>query len=736
MKPNRLGCINSQLFFVPILLAGISALCLAGCNGIARLSPTILSPGRGGAVSSLPVTIQVRLNWEPLSSIKIELNGADITSDFTESDGVATATIKDGVYVGGNRLSATAVNLPSVLRTFSYAPPPDPGLSVPQPPDTVSIQTQVQTTNSSGQQTNGVEVGQNIRANPGPATDWQLLLLSRSNLSVIANNHYTITPNTEFNYGPLNQLIADIAPGGSLVKQCGQPGCLMVLQGPVNDAGFSPYPCGSGASQPFDTIECLLLQNALTSIGATPTSTYISSNGPSGAGYSFVGNIGNAALSAGINFERITCSNSNGCLNLPVPGASDSDPEFINGIAPNGVDGVVPNLAGTADTGTTSIPATPNSPAMTVYNNGAMGGLLIADNNNNYTFTYAAPLIRFQMGPAPDNPNKHIVILQIPAASSMKFPDDQATLQEESALMPANQTGGFHLVVLNATTLQPLVNATYVTNPVNCPGTCTSPDGTAIYSLDQLPAQLQQLPSRGYLWFLGSFGSLAHNFPATITSPSYQMQDVWDRVAQSVQDLGGTYATFAMLDNPALAQNDYDQYGKDQVPTDDDYNMVGQLWINPSNVSNPYAVEASKAISRQTSLYPVAGNMQGVLKKGHDGFYLATQYSQYAGVVPVPALDFFNASYLPHIPWPLTGPADPVGPKNAYRWISEQLLQPVVAPTSVPHTPTQMRHRVSGIPPYRTCSPPAIATTPIILADLATRTLPPQRRSFCRSSTT
>jgi hypothetical protein len=244
---------------------------------------------------------------------------------------------------------------------------------------------------------------------------------------------------------------------------------------------------------------------------------------------------------------------------------------------------------------------------MTIYNNGAMGGLLVADNNNNYTFTYAAPPIRFQMGPAPDNPNKHIVILQLPAASSMKFPNDETTMQAESAQLPAKQIGGFHLVVWDATTFKNLLNDTYITNPVYCPETCTSPDGTTIFSLALLPSRLQLLTSRGNIWFLGSIGSLSHNFTVPGPQPA-SMQDVWDRIAQSVQDLGGTYATFAMLDNPAMAQNDWDQYSKDTVPTNDDYNMVGQLWINASGIPNPYAAEASRAISRQTNLYPVAGN--------------------------------------------------------------------------------------------------------------------------------
>ena len=286
----------------------------------------------------------------------------------------------------------------------------------------------------------------------------------------------------------------------------------------------------------------------------------------------------------------------------------------MNGIAPNGVDGIMPTLAGTADTGTTSIPATPGAPAMTVYDNGAISGLLVPDNYNNYTFTYAAPPVRYQMGPAPNN--KHIVSLQLPVASPFKFPGGQTTLQMESSQLPANQIGGFHVVVLDATTFKPLANATFVDNPNYCPGTCKSPDGTTVFSLDELPAQLQSLTSRGNLWFVGSIGNLSHNFPVSYNGQgNVAMQDFWDRAAQSGQDLAGTYATFAMLDNPALAQDDWDQYTKNTVPTNDDYNMVGQLWINAS--ASPIPTQRKPAWpsrARQTSI-PCPATCRAFCKK-------------------------------------------------------------------------------------------------------------------------
>ncbi len=671
MWPISLGGTSYRFQLLALLLA--IGVCVADCAGLKHLPPSIRHPRANATVKALPVTIRIRLNGEPLSSIKIRLNGSDITSNFTESERIASARIKDGVYVGNNRLSVTGVSFLPVRHRFSYAPPTSAGSSAPAPPDSMPIQTQVQTNNSSGQETNGVEVAQTIYANPGPPTDWQLLLLSRTNLSLVANRHYTITPGQEDNYAALDQLMSDIQPRGALINSCGLPGCLVVLQGPVNNASFSPYPCGS--ITPHDVAECLAVKSALASIGATETSAFITPGDPSGAGYSFIGIVGRATLSAGVNFERLTCSNSSGCLTLPVPTPEDSNPLFMGGIAPNGVDGVMPTLAGTSDSGTRDIPATPYSPSMTVYNNGAMRGVLVPDNNNKYAFTWGAPPIRFQMGAAADDPNKNIVILQLPAASNMRFPDGQNTLAEESSMLPSGQVGGFHLVILDATTFKTLANATYVDNVTLCPTACPSPDGTTVYALDQLPAALKQFTSRGNLWFLGSIGDLKHDYHFFGVGTKFTYgQDIWDRVAQSVQDLGGTYATFAMLDNPALAGDDYDQYVKDRVPTDDDYNMVGQLWINVSGVPNPYAAEASRAISRQTVLYPVAGNMQGVLKKGHDGLYRAYQHSQYGGVLPQPAVDFGNASYLHRMPWPLTGPNDPMGPKNAYEFISEQLL--------------------------------------------------------------
>ena len=154
----------------------------------------------------------------------------------------------------------------------------------------------------------------------------------------------------------------------------------------------------------------------------------------------------------------------------------------------------------------------------------------------------------------------------------------------------------------------------------------------------------------------------------------YYAQDIWDRVAQAVQDIGGTYPTFVSLNNQSYAKDDYDQYSKDTVPQDD-YTMVGQWWINDSGVANPYAAEESSQISRQTVKYPVPSNMQGLLEKENDGYYRAKLETTYDGLVPDIAVTLTSAPLLPPTPWPATsGPNVTSGITNAYGWISQQLL--------------------------------------------------------------
>lgn len=698
------------------LALGLTAF-LAGCSGGSLqnsnnnnnqpLNPgtvTISAPASGATITGLPVTITLNLqNGAALSAMKVTLDGFDVTSAFASgANNTATAAMTNGVYVGNNRIQVT-IGSQTVESQFSYdpsapspGPPTDPGAgSSMTPPDVVPIQTRVRmTTQINGQSQNvwGVQVGGTAYPDPNGNTDgFQVVILRRADLSLVTNTSFQLDSDSPNYVTNLATFVGTASPGSSQTSQCGIAGCLEIIQS-LNTVGS--LPCLSG------NIYCSVLSNMFANIGATTTFTddqgNVSVTDASNLGYSFIGNVGAINLHSGSNYERVTCASSDGCI-APIPPANaiyiknpNPPPTYIanepllSGIAPDGVDGVMSNLANTGSSGTTNLSATNSMPAMTVSNNGAMTGELILDNTNNYTFAYPDPPIHFQMGVAPDSPTKNLLVLTLPAGSTFQFPNGETYQAIESAKLPKNPdgspVGGFRLVVFDGVTFQNLLNSTYVINPFACPfpsatNYCIGPDGTPIYHLDQLAADIKTFNSRKNILFVASMGNLNHDIAVKdpSTGTQYNMQDVWDRVAQAIQDIGGTYVTFVSLNNPAFARDDYDQYTKNTVPQDD-YALVGQWWINGVGINNPYAMEESSQIARQTEKYPVPSNVQGVLEKENDGYYRVSMHTKFAGLLPDIAFNFAAAALLPPVNWPLTGPNDSNDLKAAYAWISQQLL--------------------------------------------------------------
>jgi hypothetical protein len=664
-------------------LVGVCALALFtvfGCGGGSSqnnkpLDPgtiTISAPASGATLTVLPATITLNLlNGATLSSAKVTLNGTDITSAFVSgANNTATATITSGVYVGSNRIQVT---LPSqtVASPFSYDPssastpppaPPGSGASTTLA-DTIPIQTRVQMKNGIGQQGWGIQVGQTAYPEPHGYTDgFQVLVLNRSSLALVSNTSYSLSGGANYTFN-LEQFLGAITPSTAFTNACGSAGCLLIIQS-LNTIGTG---CPAGQA-------CAYYGASFPNIGGTGTISFTTD--PANLAYSFIGNVGSLALHAGSNFERITCASSSGCINTLTPNAN----QVLYGIAPNGVDGVLPNLKNTGSTGTTSIPATAYMPAMTISNNGAMAGEFVVDNTNNYTFAYADPQIHFYMGDEPNFTNHNLLTLDLPPRSQMTFPNGSHSESFASATLPANANGGFHLAVFDAVTLQNVANATYTVNPSSCnvlAGTnyCQSPDGTPVYNLLQLQSDIQTWNSPEYIIFLASTGNLDHDYYyGTNSFGPYDTQDVWDKVAQSVQDIGGTYATFVSLNNKSFLQDSYDQYLKNTWPHNDDYALVGQWWLNQSGVPNPYAMEESMQISRQTEANPVPSDVEGILEKQNAGYYQATLHSRYAGLMPAPAVALATVPLQPPTSWPLTGTGGTAGQIAAYEWISQQLL--------------------------------------------------------------
>ena len=598
--------------------------------------------------------------------------------------GVYTATLGSSlVYIGSNRI-ATVVGTNSTSSTFTYDPttpdfrsPATPELTASGIPvsDVVGIQTRVQgETAPDGNSVWGIQVGTYLyeQVDHSVHNGMQLLLLKRSDLSLVSN--------TIYDFGNSDQVQAfanDIAPGQSKVDACGAGGCLEIIESLTTAIpNFSSYEAYSA------------LNSNLPSIGGTRTfivggldTTHLTS-----VAYSFVGNVGAKTLAAGVNFERVTCSASSGC---PTDYAAHAD-EAQSGLVPNGADGVVPNLNSTGATGFTNLPATTSLPAITVSNNGAMAGELILDNNNTYTFTYTEPPIHYAMGRDPNNTNVNALELRAPSKGNFRFPDGTTRVFLDSHPLPPTpgqaEPGGFQLAIFDATTLQLLANNTYVVNPATCvpPSgsfTCTGPDGSQLFPLADMQYHIQGYNSRRAIFFLQSLGNLQHDCPAGQSCEANNtqrgglpIQDIWNSTAQAIQDVGGTFATFDLLDNPSYTKDPYDQYSPNTRPTDD-YQMVGQWWLPHIGVTNPYAKEESSQINRQTIAAGGGARMTGLLEKERDGYFRATLEGNYGEFFPKSTSTLLAAPLLPPVAWPLTSPSNSAGVQAAYAWTSQQLLK-------------------------------------------------------------
>ena len=645
-------------------------------------SAAIGVPLDGSKTGDLPITVSVKLGGGATAKdVALAIDGVDISTSFVpDGNGNLVAQLSSTqVYVGSNRLTASIVSatggissIASSKATFTYNPALSKNakqLTFPtRQPDVIPILTRVRYGGSKW----GIQVGNvSYPSDPTYTQGFQVVTLNRQSLSMVSNQTWPVTSDSE-----AIAFSMAVTPNTTLVNSCGYAGCLMIIQS-LDSPGENPCPAGT-----LPTPACVSYTSAFTNIGGTATITYMPQN-DSDIGYSFIGNVGQDILHAGSQDERITCTSSN-CGSFPVP----ADATVYNpGIAPNGQgEHPMPTIN---QTGTTDCPTTVASsqmPAVTYCQNGSIGGALVLGGDNNYTFSYSDLPVRFQMTVAPNDPNKSYFILG-PNGSS-------PGVSLESAQLPADNNqpvGGFHLVILDATTFQVYANNTYVVDKRVCPVTnpgnyCVGPDGTRIFELDQLYRDLAGLNSRRFLFFLHSIGNLDHDYvygkstdPGSSGTGTYTGQDVWDRIAQSVMDLGGTYITFDSLNNPAFLSDVYDQYYSKKLPQDD-YNMVGQWWINASGVPNPYAVEESSQISMQTInlTTPPVSNMYGVLNKERDGYYRVTAHSLTPTLVPQQSLDLSSAALIPQTAWPIST-ASTGGTLAAYTWISNQLLGCITA---------------------------------------------------------
>jgi hypothetical protein len=258
---------------------------------------------------------------------------------------------------------------------------------------------------------------------------------------------------------------------------------------------------------------------------------------------------------------------------------------------------------------------------------GDITGALVLDSNNALAFTrISRPSVL--LAPTPNASDTNTITIGS---------------QTYSASLPSGATGGFHVVICDASALGLSLNDAF---PITPDGLSTMATAIGNY----------RTSTQNVLVFVTSIGDLGHANAA----------QQWLQVANVLSAYGATYQLFASLDSG------------------DDYSMIGNPGTSLVSVPtvNDNSTEVSSIISRAAStLPPIPSNISGVLKKNRLGYYrplLSSATSQFATSNPT-VLD--QIALQTPIAWPFTpeenvctgGDSTSAGQLNAYQAVSYYL---------------------------------------------------------------
>ncbi|MBV9036311.1 MAG: hypothetical protein JO182_17620 [Acidobacteriaceae bacterium] len=262
---------------------------------------------------------------------------------------------------------------------------------------------------------------------------------------------------------------------------------------------------------------------------------------------------------------------------------------------------------------------------------GNISGLLIRDNFQNYTYADSAPQVSFSTATDPGGLSHTITVDGVPYYSSS---------------LNGSQ-GGFHLLVLNSENLSVELNATYPS--------AQNGDGSEVAAM---AAKIGSYASYGNLFIICAFGN---------TTYQGQYRSNWYQQSQFMAKLGGTQQVFYLLNNP-----------ENNPVNHDDYTLVGffvdQQYAHPvpTGLEGLVGAEMSSVIARETEVNPQSSDMEGVLKMGHQGYYVPGSYGHNHNLTNVTISEALSASLMPPTPWPF--PVNNLAKSQAaYTWISQQL---------------------------------------------------------------
>ena len=275
----------------------------------------------------------------------------------------------------------------------------------------------------------------------------------------------------------------------------------------------------------------------------------------------------------------------------------------------------------------TSFSAPANATASQI---GAMAGVLVRDNYNSFTYAQNAPPVYFKTF-TDKSVMQHTVTIDGTGYTST---------------LPTGAPGGYHLVILNRNDLSLVQNQTFAARG----------DGSAADALFSAITGYQEYP---YLFFVSAFGDTRYAGSGAARASIY-------RASRLMAQLGGTQQVFYLLNNPEITP----------APPSDDYTLVG-FYVDgarlvATGLEGQVGAESSSVISKATERYPLASDMEGLLRLDRQGYYSPGPAGHNLGLGSRLTAEVLSASLLAPTAWPYPGP-DAAKSQAAYQWISQTL---------------------------------------------------------------
>ncbi|MBN9614015.1 MAG: hypothetical protein J0G35_00440 [Acidobacteriales bacterium] len=658
----------------------MSSLLLAGCGGKSGSTPgppsppaavlSVTAPKDGATMHGEPATISVSAaNLADAGKLTVLLNGVDITSRFgaADSSGVRSVQVeRPDINYGKNQVQVRYEDL-RANSTFTLDTASSDGSGqAPGSSDSgvngssllVPIQTRVIDAKADPAKPTswGIQVGGTLYQSPMPVNEngepctqycygYQILMLSRQDLSLVSNNAYEvatydeIAPDAPFMVALEAAAAGPDDPSGILGRRSGtsgcQPsGCVMVMQS-LAQIGYTPCynaTANFGICPRFTSGDShvVTLIYWLTKLGASAQTLFTNGMQSSHIGYSFIGNAGSGSMpgtgTQGNDHGEITVG---GNANGQYEHLSCSDKTYQNPAT------ICDNLEWSRIDGT----------AYTPTDTGVISGVLIRDNYNLFTFANNAPQITFTFANSSKNGTwSNVVSINGSTAEGMG---------QYSMTLPSGSRGGFRLLVLDRTQ----------------PAYYEAKRWDKFYDIDtgltNLANDLVLGSNANGLYFLASMGDVTHDATNQSFSP------LWEKLADSAVRIGADRLTFRMLGER------HQSFNPDKK---DDYLLVGrQIPYSPPVFENftagtrsTYtAAEAGYVINRRTVANATSPtSIEGVLKPDHHGYYTPRLVGPQSQMITPQIASIGSASLLVPTPWPYMSTTTE---QNAYTWISNQL---------------------------------------------------------------